>query len=276
MTIFDSTTLNLVAIYQQSFCLCLALIVLFNLSKHKELIDSDVLFLYGSAKKVFNRIKIPQLTPRYFYFSGVILIISLLFAGIGIYTRFFLALALCFYFIYFSQLIVYEDVGRKTHMMPFMLGIFLIAPGLEQPWISENVYWPLWMAKLVIVQMYVSAAIQKFKNTGFKWSDGNLLRDYLIAHDLWHGMPVARIVAQKLWLCRLLSTGVMLFQLSIWVILIWPELTIFYALVAISFHLSTSMIMRIHYLKYLSCSYIVLFIEPVAPLIIEISKHISG
>lgn len=267
MLAIETESINLVLIYKTLFCLYLVSVLLVSLRSHKELISSDLVFLYGPAYKLFNRYQIPSLSTNGLLIIWSAFVVCLLFSAAGVATKYFLFASLILYFLYFGQFIAHEDVGRKTHLMPLMLLAFLLSPDLEKGYLETSEYWPLWLCKLFLVQFYFSAGVQKLKGTGIKWLNGDSFRKYLLAHYMWHGIEQAKWLADRPRWCSVACIGVLVFQLSIWVVLVIPQLSIFYFVVGLAFHLATAIFMRIHYLKYIGAAYLALLVDTVGVLI---------
>ncbi len=103
--------------------------------------------------------------------------------------------------------------------------------------------------------MYLSAGINKLKKGGMAWVNGANLQVYLFENYLWNNRQITYKVAQKKNLSSVISLGVLFFELSFIIIVFIPKLAFIYVLFGVIFHSSTLVLMRINYLKYLSCSY---------------------
>jgi len=168
-----------------------------------------------------------------------------------------IGIALVCYFPYFSQIISISYVNRKTNLIPIVLMILLVSPSIAKPLSEPAPQWPIILIKICIVQMYLSAGIQKLRKCGLKWLNGSILQSYFLNHYLWGDMTGSSRLAQNLTLCRILSILVLVFELTFWGILFVPTLTYVYAIGGILFHLGTHITMRINYLKYLMPVYTV-------------------
>ena len=121
--------------------------------------------------------------------------------------------------------------------------------------------WPLILIKCAIALMYFSAGIQKLRRSGLKWCEGKSLQAYLLEHYLWGDTNSALQLARQPSVCMVLSSMLLLFELTFWLVLVFPWLTIVYVSAGIAFHLGTLLTMRINYLKYLSPVYMVFAID---------------
>ncbi|HEY9177129.1 MAG TPA: hypothetical protein VIN07_05540 [Flavipsychrobacter sp.] len=170
---------------------------------------------------------------------------------IGQYPKVFIAIALASYFFYFNPIVGLSYIQRKTNLVPFVLLILLVSPNTGKPLDASATEWELILVKLGLAQVYFSAGIQKLKNAGWKWADGSALQSSLMSNYLWSDSKPALLLAKKKSLCALFSTVTLLFELTFFVIIFVPWLTIFYILLALSFHLVILITMRINYLKYI-------------------------
>ena len=173
-------------------------------------------------------------------------------------------MALIAYFFYFNPIMSLAYIQRKTNLIPLVLLILLLSPGLSQPLTQPTPIWPLWLVKAALAQIYLSAGVQKLRRSGWQWSDGNSLQAYLVEHYLWGDTPAAWWLAQRLWLCRWISRLTLIFEVSFGLILVFPALTPLYVVGGLLFHLATGLTMRIHYLIYLGPVYLVFLAEALA------------
>ncbi len=262
MLIDSLMSLNTIGLFHVFFCSYVAILVLVSLPIYRKLIDPQYDFIYGKTAKVFNRIELPTPSMGAHSVCVVIFAASLMFSALGFFIKPMLLLALILYFIVFSSLIRHEEVGRKTHLYPLIIVVLLLTPDLNSGAEQENAYWPVWLIKLLWVQLYFSAAIQKIIGTGLRqWMSGASFQTYLIAHDAWYDIPMAKALAKKPMLCALMASAVILFQLTTWLVLLFPQLSLIYAFVGLLFHVSTGVVMRIHYLKYIVASYLILLLD---------------
>jgi len=245
------------------FCLTLALQLIRNFGDQFNFFKTSPAKIYGDSPAVLGLFRIPRISSGSFILAGVVLFLSLLAAALGVIPRVSVAVALVCYFFYFSPIISISYVNRKTNLIPIALMILLFSPSIARPLSEPTPEWPLVLIKICIVQMYLSAGIQKLRRCGLKWTDGTFLRDYFLNHYLWGDMSAAMRLAQNLTLCRVLSILVLAFELTFWIILFVPALAYVYVVSGILFHLGTWFTMRINYMKYLMPVYTV-FIADVA------------
>ena len=220
--------------------------------------------VYGNPPRLLGRVQLPALTEGQFLLAGGLFVAGLLGATVGILPQFFLLVALIAYFFYFNPIMPLAYIQRKTNLIPIVLLILLLSPGLSQPLAQPTPLWPLWLVKAALAQLYLSAGVQKLRRSGWQWSDGYSLQAYLVEHYLWADTPAAWWLAQRLWLCRWISRLTLIFEVSVVLILVFPALTPLYVVGGLLFHLATGLTMRIHYLIYLGPVYLVFMAEYIA------------
>ena len=219
--------------------------------------------IYGDSPLVLGLFRIPNINSGSFIVCGVALFLSLVAAALGMIPRVSIAIALVCYFLYFSQIISISYVNRKTNLIPIVLVVLLVSPSITRPLAEPAPEWPIVLIKICIVQMYLSAGIQKLRKCGLRWTNGIILQAYFLNHYLWGDMQGAIQIARNKPLCRILSILVLIFELTFWVILFVPALTYVYVVSGILFHLGTYVTMRINYMKYLMPVYTVFIADAV-------------
>ena len=252
-----SQYLNHTRIFQILFCSVLAVQLLLGFHRQLGYFQTTPARVYGPPPRLLGRLTLPTLTSGQFILFGMVLIVSLVCAALSFVPRLFLALALLSYFLYFNPIMSLAYVQRKTNLIPLVLLVLLFAPGTGGPLTQETPQWPLWLIKIGVAQMYFSAAVQKLRHAGWRWCNGRSLRAYLMDHYLWGDSELALKLARLPGVCMALSSVILVFELTFFLILLWPQLTLIYVVVGIAFHLSTALTMRINYLKYLSPVYLV-------------------
>lgn len=261
LRLFEMANGNLVRLFLLLFCTSLAAIILISFPRQWAYFDSNPTRLYEHKSRILGFWKPPILDKLQFQLMGFILSASLLAATTGILTRLMLSISLTTYFFYFSQIKSLDTLVRKINLIPIVLIILIVSPSINASFEEPVLLWPLWLVKISIVQMYFSAGLQKLRRAGVKWIDGQSLQKYMVDHYLWGDMNNALWFAKHPRLCKLASISTLIFELTIWIILFWPELTLLYVALAILFHCGTAITMRIRYLKYLIPIYMVFVID---------------
>ncbi|MGN6398638.1 MAG: hypothetical protein ACTHMI_23920 [Mucilaginibacter sp.] len=180
---------------------------------------------------------------------------------LGFYARVFVFIALISYFFYFSQIISLAYIQRKTNLLPIVLLVLLLSPSLDKPLLAPSTGWELLLIKIALLQVYFSAGLQKLTQSGIGWLSGRNLQAYLLENYLWSGRKGALLIAEKPLLCNVLSTLILFFELTFWIVLFFPQVTFFYLVFALMFHIGTLITMRINYLKYIGPVYLVFFTD---------------
>lgn len=207
-------------------------------------------------------IPMPRLGETPFRWLGAGLMVCLVAACFSPLPQPFLALAIAGYFLYFAQIPDLAYIRRKTNLIPLILLVFLLSPGIDAPLSQATPAWPLFLVKLMVVLVYLASGVSKLRYSGLRWADGISLRAYLLEHFLWGDMPAARWLAARPRACCLLSILTLWFELSFWLVLAFPLLTPLYVITGLGFHLGTHLAMRINYLRYFGPAYLVFAIEP--------------
>ena len=244
------------------FCLLLAAQLILNFQDQLDYLRTNPERIYGRPAGLFGRYRGPSLSPRQFNLVAVALIASLFGIAAGVAPRLSVLIALVCQFFYFNQIASLAYIQRKVNLIAIVLLIMLFSPGIDQPFDQPVPSWPLVLVKAALAQMYCSAGLQKLRRTGWQWCQGESLQTYLVEHYLWGDMKNALRLGRSLQLCRILSVLVLIFELTFVLIIPFPSLSAFYAIGGVIFHASTSAMMRINYLKYLSPVYMVFIAEP--------------
>jgi hypothetical protein len=253
--------LNRTRIFLILFCVALASQFFLGFATQLRYFKTRPAKVYGPPPRLLGRFTLPSLTDRQFVSLGVVFVLSLCCAALNFVPRLFLVLALLCYFLYFNPIMSLAYIQRKTNLVPIVLLALLFAPGIGESLKQPEPEWPLLLIKLAVAQMYFSAGIQKLRSNGLRWANGRSLRAYLLEHYLWGDSRSALVLARRPSLCMALSSLLLLFELTFWVILVRPQLTLAYIAAGVTFHLGTALTMRINYLKYLSPVYIVFLPE---------------
>merc|ERR1712054_351707 len=140
-----------------------------------------------SACKAYGFIPNPPALPvAVFSACGMALVSCLLLSCTTIAPAFFLAGAMVLYWLYMAQLYCEAHVGAHvTVLVPPMLTIAMLAPGLSQPREEVNEaaqQLPLFVLKAVLTTAYCSAGLSKLWASvkhGVFWGNGSTLQYYL-------------------------------------------------------------------------------------------------
>jgi len=252
---------NSTGMFARLFCATVAIVVSLNFLQQYRYFITPPSKLYGKGPKLLGLVPTPVLNKYQFLTSGLALILGLVLVVFNIYPHLGIAIALICYFLYFSQIISLAYVQRKANLIPIVLLILLFSPSLDKPLSSACATWELVLIKIALIQLYLSAGLQKIKHSGLDWLDGKYLQAYLLENYLWTDRNTALRLASNKMLCAALSLLVLIFELTFGIVLFLPQLTFVYVGFALVFHLGTLITMRINYLKYLGPVYLVFFID---------------
>ena len=205
--------MNLVSLVTFFYCSTLFVIVAI---KH-----SDQLKYLGLTSgivrpaRVFGLWRIPRLSPFYFNIACGMFLFCLAFAALGIATRVWLSLAIIVYFLYFGQIRTLSYVVRKTNLIPQFLQFLALAHSARTMSLCyEYSCWPMMLLKLVVVQVYLSGAYSKLRNSGLRWASGTQLQGILIHQHLLFDIPLAFKLAGNRRLCAVFAGLVLFHQLT--------------------------------------------------------------
>ncbi|MEM7015291.1 MAG: hypothetical protein AAF585_27860 [Verrucomicrobiota bacterium] len=218
-------------IFEPTFCLAFAAALLFRVAAHVEFLVSRRRF-WGLA-------------------PGAGLLLALLGVGFGFLPSFALAIAIPCHFIYFRLLEPLAEVKHKPRLAGFVL-IVLVC----EPWIVDG--WESLFVKAALAQVYLSAGIEKLRQSGWSWTDGRALQAYLIREGLLTDSKAALRLAQRPGSCRFLSLLTLLFELTFWIVILAPpEIALIYVFAGLIFHATVGWLMRIPYLVFFGANYLI-------------------
>jgi hypothetical protein len=101
--------------------------------------------------------------------------------------------------------------------------------------------WALSLIRLIIGMVYLQAGLEKLLIGGVEWLAPDTFRNYLFLHPTAAGLWVA----QYDWLCVVLSSVALLFQLSFISLVLWPKLRWVLLSLGILFHTGTFVLMGV-------------------------------
>ena len=255
--ISQGVAFNQTRLFVVLFCGTLGWQVLLAFPSQYRYFNSQPAKIFGPPPRLLGRFRLPSLKSSQFLALGSLLVFSLLLTMFGFLPRLFILVALASFLLYFNPILSLSSLRRKANLIPLVMVVLLLAPGLTAPIDQGTSPVPLQLIKTLVALMYFSAGIQKLRHSGLSWADGTHLQAYLAGHYLWDDNKSALYVAQRPRLCALLSGLVLFFELTFWIILFLPQLVIPYFMTGIAFHFASALTMRINYLKYLSPVYMV-------------------
>jgi hypothetical protein len=269
---FTPVGINYVRMFLILFCGTLTIQFIWSFRDQLLFFKTSPAKTYDEMPLMFGFLKLPAVGQSLFVLSGIVFVVGLISAAAGILPRLAILVSLICYFFYFGQISSLSYIRKKTNLLAVVLLILLASPSVGQPLYEPSPQWPIFLIKFAIVQMYLSAGIQKLRKTGLKWLNGQSLRAYLVLHYLWGDMRPALKVAEHPRLCATLSVLTLMFELTVWLILLVPSSTYIYASAGMLFHLGTYATMRINYLKYLIPVYTI-FVTDIAFRCLSLIRH---
>lgn len=206
-------------------------------------------FLRPGPPHLLGCIRLPVLSPGATLSAGIVLSCSLIAALLApgpVFARTALAGAAISSLIYFSQLRDFNFVRRKANTIPVILLLLCLSPGICPGSSDATARWPILAAGIILVQVYLSAGIEKLRHEGFGWARGRVLQWALIDHELWSADNPRRLITSP-GLFASASAIALIFELTVPLALTSPPVAAGYAVLGILFHLANSRLLRIHY-----------------------------
>jgi hypothetical protein len=249
-------------IFRSLYCVTLAALVLVRL-----LWDFRFLRFRDKTRdlpRLFGRFALPRLAPTAGLAVGLALAFLLAVAGAGLAPAPVLFLACLGALCHFAQLADSPVVHRKANTVPVILALLAAAalPTTSDPAVVSTV--TRIVIKLLIAQIFLSAALTKLRETGWRWTDGQTLRRWLAYYHLRDNNAAALQFAGSPRLCRAAATLTLGFELTFWLVIPLPALAWIYLPAALAFHVATACLLRIHYWLYLGPAYLVFAAEWIA------------
>jgi hypothetical protein len=102
---------------------------------------------------------------------------------------------------------------------------------------GEFAGWPIRLVQWFFALMYISAVAMKMQAGGHDWMNGFTLQYYLIQDGLRWGSPLALWFAQHHYVILLAQYGVILFQGTFWLAVLFPKLRWVYVPAGLCLHL---------------------------------------
>jgi hypothetical protein len=238
------------SVFLASYTATIALQTLIHYPEQLRFFRSEPSRVYGAPPRLLGFIELPFRNELLFKGAGVVFVLALVAAACGVEARFSLVAALAGYFLYFLPILPFGYIQRKTNLIPIVLAALIVSPERA-----------LEVVPLALSMVYLSAGFEKLRTAGIRWADGQSLRAYLLEHYLYSERPQALWLARRPGLCRWMSTCVLIWELSFWLILLVPALTWIYVLFGLGFHVSASITFRIHFWIYFCPAYLA-FLAP--------------
>lgn len=254
--------MNIVRLFAILYCGSLSVIVIWRHRQQSRY--ARLLGPFETPEKVLGRWRIPRLNNRQFHLVGFCFVGCLVLGMLQPTARIALATAIPLYFVYFGQFLGISYVVRKSNLIPQILLILVLSPSIDKALPVASSRWVLLTIQALLVQVYLSSAYSKLRNTGFAWVSAREQQGILLFHDLCYDLPFSRRLANIDRLCWLMGISAFVFEASFWIILVISKLSWIYAIVGILFHVTTWFLMKIDYMTYQGPAYWVLVVTPLA------------
>jgi len=237
----------------------------------------------------------PALSYRAFVICGVLLLGALLGVCTDFAPRFCLALSLVLYWVFYAQLYCEAHVGAHvTVLVPTMLLICLLSPSLtttkgELSPALETL--PILVLKMVITSAYCSAGLSKLLasvRSGQFWGDGATLQYYIFEAMMVNrkhtapgtealavphfsfGVPTPfsyhfqEFLLRSPRLCAMLSVKSLAFEALAPLVLLFPQMGMFFAVAGVGFHYGIALFQNIDFVSWWGPFYVLFAFENTA------------
>lgn len=204
-----------------------------------------------------------------------LLVLSFIFAGLGILGRISILTSLCLFILVIGQSIgcargqVAFYTSWQHCIVVFNLIILLVSPSTHSvislkkktSMIREIEFWPVELLKFNLVYAYFSGGIVKIKN-GLEWMNGYTLQGHIFYSHLESDLPVAFNLAQNLTLMKVVSIGTVVIELLFPIVLFtkrpvgWT-----FAVVAFMMQVVFWYYIDLQWMRYFGWSYWIYFLE---------------
>lgn len=257
--LFQFNAANDIAVFTKLFCISLSFQLAWNFSSQLKFYDAKPWVVYGKPHKLIGFFELPLLNKTSFIIAGLLLIVSLIFISLNIAPKWFLLVSIITFTLYFYPIRSFQYVMRKTNLVFLVLIVLFISPSSTLAINDRATGWEIVLIKLCLAQIYFSSAIQKLRKSGFSWFNGKTLQVYFMRSYLLYDKKIAVKIAINPVMCIFFSVFSISFELTFWMITIFPALTWYYVIAGLLFHLINIATMRINYLVYLTPVYTIFF-----------------
>lgn len=200
-----------------------------------------------------------------------ILIVALLAAALGVFTRPALWVSFLGFVVYegtalgFTKSPNSDYVYHMSNLTVFALAILAIAKGVDRHGIeslirdrnhAESI--PEWPRKTILGLMALAyfGAFYCRMVTDPRWLDGYTIQGYLFDRALRHDVPLAFEVAQSYTACLVFGITTSLFEATFFLVLFFPRLGWIYAIGGLALHASIRELMAIDFFEFFILNYL--------------------
>lgn len=200
-----------------------------------------------------------------------ILIVALLAAALGVFTRPALWVSFVGFVLYegtalgFTKSPNSDYVYHMSNLTVFALAILAIAKGVDRHGVEslirdrnspESI--PEWPRKTILGLMALAyfGAFYCRMVTDPRWLDGYTIQGYLFDRALRHDVPLAFEVAQSYPACLVFGIATSLFEATFFLVLVFPRLGWIYAIGGLAMHVSIRELMAINFFEFFIFNYL--------------------
>ncbi len=227
---------------------------------------------------LFELSGIPLLSVQVFQILQWVLLGSLAFVAIGLFTRTAATVSWIAFFLVMGTSLGFgksphtEYVVHSTNIVIVVLLVLSVAPAVATygidgwrrrgwRWHPDESgmaisAWPTQLIKLSLALAYFGAGYCKVATSPL-WADGYTLQAFLMSKHLIIDCDAGAWVAQNYWLCLLLGIATLVLELTFYLVVFYPRLTWWYVAAAIGFHTSIYLTMRINFFPYYGLTFLI-------------------
>lgn len=227
---------------------------------------------------LFELLGVPLLSLQSFQILQGVLLASLAFLAIGLFTRTAASVSWIAFFLVMGTSLGFgksphtEYVVHSTNIVVVVLFVLSVAPGVATygidgwrrrgwRWHPDErgraiSAWPTQLIKLALALAYFGAGYCKIATSPL-WADGYTLQAFLMSKYLILDCETGAWVAQNYWLCLLLGIATLVLELTFFLVVFYPRLTWWYVTAAIGFHTSIYLTMQINFFPYYGLTFLI-------------------
>ena len=110
----------------------------------------------------------------------------------------------------------------------------------------RNAMWPLKLTQITVASAYLNAGYYKLINGGIEWINGYGIAFMHFDRGVQLDLPLAIWIAERIWLCVILSFSTVAFELLFFVGLIWKRALPVFLVIGVLFHMSIFLVRAGH------------------------------
>lgn len=141
-----------------------------------------------------------------------------------------------------------DDVWRKTRSKAVGVRDYLYSLGEEK---SAFARWPLLLIQVLFALVYLDAGLSKMEEAGLDWMNGYTLQYYLAQDAMRWGSDLGLWLSHHHILAEIMSWGVVIFELTFFLVVIFPWLAMLYIPIGVSIHTGTYIAMAAPFFTYI-------------------------